>query len=77
MIEPTETQTRESLEEYGNTLLQIAQEARTNPDMLHAAPHNAPVTRLDDVKAAREPVLRHKHKEPQAAMKKPEPEPTA
>jgi glycine dehydrogenase subunit 2 len=77
MIEPTETQSLESLDEYANTLLQIAQEARTNPDLLHAAPHNAPVTRLDDVKAAREPVLRFKHTEPLAAMNEPSPEPTA
>jgi glycine dehydrogenase subunit 2 len=77
MIEPTETQSRASLDEYANTLLQIAQEARSNPDLLHAAPHNAPVTRLDDVRAAREPVLRFKHREPQAAMFEPQPEPTA
>jgi glycine dehydrogenase subunit 2 len=77
MIEPTETQSRASLDEYANTLLQIAQEARSNPDLLHAAPHNAPVTRLDDVRAAREPILRYKHREPQAAMQEPQPEPTA
>ncbi len=77
MIEPTETQSRASLDEYANTLLQIAQEARSNPDLLHAAPHNAPVTRLDDVRAAREPILRYKHREPQAAMSEPQPEPTA
>lgn len=77
MIEPTETESRASLDEYANTLLQIAQEARTNPDMLHAAPHDAPVTRLDDVRAAREPVLRYKHRQPQAAMGEPYPEPTA
>lgn len=77
MIEPTETESRASLDEYANTLLQIGQEARTNPDMLHAAPHDAPVTRLDDVRAAREPVLRYKHRQPQAAMSEPYPEPTA
>jgi glycine cleavage system P protein (glycine dehydrogenase) subunit 2 len=73
MIEPTESESRASLDEYANTLLQIAQEARTNPDMLHAAPHNAPVTRLDDVKAAREPILRFKHQEPAALMPEPQP----
>jgi glycine dehydrogenase subunit 2 len=77
MIEPTETESRASLDEYANTLLQIAQEARTNPDMLHAAPHNAPVTRLDDVRAAREPILRYKHREPEAAMRETHFEPTA
>ncbi len=77
MIEPTETQSRESLDDYAEAMLQIAREAQTNPDILHTAPHDAPVTRLDDVKAARDPVLRYKHHEPQAAMKTPQPEPTA
>lgn len=60
MIEPTETQSKESLDEFADALLQIAEEARTNPDVLKHAPHTAPVTRLDEVKAAREPVLRYK-----------------
>jgi glycine dehydrogenase subunit 2 len=60
MIEPTETQSRESLDEFADALLQIAEEARTQPELLKNAPHTAPVTRLDDVKAAREPVLRYK-----------------
>lgn len=60
MIEPTETQSKESLDEFADTLLRIAEEARTNPDVLKNAPHTAPVTRLDEVKAAREPVLRYK-----------------
>ncbi len=57
MIEPTETQSKESLDEFADALLEIAEEARTNPQLLHDAPHHAPVTRLDDVKAAREPRL--------------------
>ena len=61
MIEPTETQSRASLDEYADALLQIAREAQTNPDLLHSAPHYAPVTRLDETRAAREPVLRYKH----------------
>lgn len=61
MIEPTETQSKESLDEFADALLQIAEEARTNPEVLKNAPHTAPVTRLDEVKAAREPVLRYKH----------------
>jgi glycine dehydrogenase subunit 2 len=60
MIEPTETQSKESLDEFADALLHIAEEARTNPDLLKNAPHTAPVTRLDEVKAAREPVLRYK-----------------
>jgi len=38
-------------------MLRIAEEARTNPELLHGAPHTAPVSRLDEVKAARELVL--------------------
>jgi glycine dehydrogenase subunit 2 len=61
MIEPTETQSKESLDEFADALIKIAEEAKTNPELLHNAPHHAPVTRLDEVKAAREPVLRYKH----------------
>jgi glycine dehydrogenase subunit 2 len=54
MIEPTETESRETLDAFVDALLQIAEEARTNPDLLRTAPHTAPVSRLDEVKAARE-----------------------
>ena len=60
MIEPTETQSKASLDEFADALLKIAEEAKTDPQLLHDAPHHAPVTRLDDVKAAREPVLCYK-----------------
>jgi glycine dehydrogenase subunit 2 len=60
MIEPTETESKQGLDEFADTLLKIAEEARTNPQLLKDAPHTAPVTRLDDVKAARAPVLRYK-----------------
>lgn len=60
MIEPTETQSKASLDEFADALLKIAEEAKTDPQLLHDAPHYAPVTRLDDVKAAREPVLCYK-----------------
>ncbi len=77
MIEPTETQSKASLDEFANALLKIAQEARTNPQLLHDAPHDTPVTRLDDVKAAREPVLHFNHPDPKAAMREPTKVPTA
>jgi glycine dehydrogenase subunit 2 len=57
MIEPTETESKETLDAFVDALLQIAQEARENPDVLHTAPHTTPVTRLDEVSAARKPVL--------------------
>ncbi len=40
-----------------DALLQIAQEAKSNPEILHSAPHVTPVSRLDEVQAARQPVL--------------------
>jgi glycine dehydrogenase subunit 2 len=60
MIEPTETETRETLDEFANAMLEIAQEARTNPEALHQSPTKAFSRRLDEVKAAREPRLRWK-----------------
>jgi glycine dehydrogenase subunit 2 len=58
MIEPTETESKETLDQFVADMIQIAEEARTNPDLLHGAPHNTPVGRLDEVRAARQPVLR-------------------
>lgn len=77
MIEPTETQSRASLDEFADALLKIAEEARTNPQLLHDAPHDTPVSRLDDVRAAREPILHYKHPDPGAHMREPEHVPTA
>ena len=58
MIEPTETESKESLDQFAQALLQIAEEARTNPEVIRRAPNRMPVARLDEVKAAREPNLR-------------------
>lgn len=58
MIEPTETESREMLDAFVEAMLKIAEEARTQPELLHDAPHRAPVGRLDEVRAAREPRLR-------------------
>ncbi len=57
MIEPTETESKETLDAFAEAMLRIVEEARDNPEMLHEAPHNAPVRRLDEVGAARHPVL--------------------
>ena len=54
MIEPTETESRETLDRFVEALHEIAREARTDPALLHEAPHDSPVRRLDEVKAARE-----------------------
>ncbi|MBN1815644.1 MAG: aminomethyl-transferring glycine dehydrogenase subunit GcvPB [Anaerolineae bacterium] len=58
MIEPTETESKETLDAFAEALLRIAEEASTDLDLLHDAPHNTPVGRLDEVRAARELVLR-------------------
>ncbi len=54
LIEPTETESKEILDAFVATLIKILHEAKTNPDLLLNAPHNLPVRRLDEVKAARE-----------------------
>jgi len=61
MIEPTETEDKETLDAFVSAMLSIAEEARTNPSLLHEAPHSAPVSRLDEVRAARQPILRWEH----------------
>ncbi len=58
MIEPTETESLESLNNYIDVMLKIAKEAKENPKLLHDAPVNAPIKRPDEIKAAREPKLR-------------------
>jgi glycine dehydrogenase subunit 2 len=57
MIEPTETESRQSLDYFIETMLKIAQEARTQPELLKTAPHKTPVGRVDEVRAAKELVL--------------------
>ena len=60
MIEPTETESKETLDAFAEAMLKIAEEAQENPDLLHRAPHTTPITRLDEVRAARQPKLRWK-----------------
>jgi glycine dehydrogenase subunit 2 len=57
MIEPTETESKLTLDKFVDVMLKIAEEAHTEPELLHSAPHNTPVGRLDEVKAAKELVL--------------------
>jgi glycine dehydrogenase subunit 2 len=57
MIEPTETESKQTLDAFADALLQIAEEARTEPELLKSAPHVTPVGRLDEVKAAKDLVL--------------------
>jgi glycine dehydrogenase subunit 2 len=58
MIEPTESESKETLDAFCDAMLQIAREAEESPELLRDAPHNAPLRRLDEATAARKPVLR-------------------
>jgi len=58
MIEPTETEARETLDAFCDAMIQIAREAETNHAAIHDAPVTTPVRRLDQTKAAREPNLK-------------------
>jgi glycine dehydrogenase subunit 2 len=59
MIEPTETETKERLDHFVDVMLRIAREAASSPELLHDAPHHRPVKRLDEVRAAKEQIVRH------------------
>jgi glycine dehydrogenase subunit 2 len=59
MIEPTETEAKETLDEFAAAMLEIAREAREEPELLRDAPHSQPVGRLDEVKAVKELVVKH------------------
>ncbi len=54
MIEPTETESLETLDNFIQAMIEIDQECNENPEVVKSAPHNTPVKRVDDVKAARE-----------------------
>jgi len=59
MIEPTETEPKERLDEFVEAMRQIAREAAEDPETLRQAPHHRPVRRLDEVRAAKQPVVRY------------------
>ena len=59
MIEPTETESRETIDAFIAVMRKIAAEAAQDPNILHAAPHNAPITRPDETTAARNPILKY------------------
>ncbi|OOO62074.1 aminomethyl-transferring glycine dehydrogenase subunit GcvPB [Clostridium tepidum] len=58
MIEPTESESKETVDEFIEAMKKIAIEAKENPELLHEAPVNAPIRRLDQIKAARKPILK-------------------
>ena len=61
MIEPNETEGKETLDKFAEAMIKIKKEAETNPEIVKSAPQTTPVKRLDAVKAARELDLRFKH----------------
>ncbi len=58
MVEPTETETRETLDAFAEAIAEILREAAADPEVARTAPHTTPVRRLDEVAAAKRPVLR-------------------
>jgi glycine dehydrogenase subunit 2 len=63
MIEPTESEAKETLDEFIDAMLAIAREGAESPELLHDAPHDRPVRRLDEVRAAKNPIVRFKFEE--------------
>jgi glycine dehydrogenase subunit 2 len=60
MIEPTESEAKETLDAFCDAMLAIAREAADDPELLHAAPHSRPVRRLDEVRAAKQVVVKYR-----------------
>ena len=58
MIEPTESETKDKMDEFIDTMIKIAKEAKENPEKLLSAPHTTPVKRVDETQAARHPNLK-------------------
>jgi len=58
MCEPTETESKETIEEFANAMIEIAELAKTDPEILQTSPHNTRLGRLDETAAARKPVLK-------------------
>ncbi|MDD7343026.1 MAG: aminomethyl-transferring glycine dehydrogenase subunit GcvPB, partial [Bacteroidales bacterium] len=57
MIEPTENESKETLDAFIEVMRKIAKEAKEQPELVKGAPHNTPVRRLDDTKAALHPIV--------------------
>ena len=63
MIEPTETESKETLDAFIEVMRKIAAEASSSPELLHSAPHTTPVSRPDETLAATQPVLKYEDME--------------
>jgi glycine dehydrogenase subunit 2 len=71
MIEPTETEPKERLDEFVDAMLAIAREAEEEPELVKNAPTSRPVRRLDEVKAAKNPIVRYLFEEHPPAQREP------
>ena len=60
MVEPTEVESKETLDGFIETMIEIAKEAEEHPEIFKTAPHNTPIRRLDEVKAARKPIIKYR-----------------
>jgi glycine dehydrogenase subunit 2 len=73
MIEPTETEAKETLDAFADAMLAIAAEAAERPEELKEAPHGTPVGRLDEVKAVKRSVVRYHFEDHPDLAAEPEP----
>jgi glycine dehydrogenase subunit 2 len=64
MIEPTETEARETLDAFADAMLEIAREAAESPDEIRSAPHERPVGRLDEARAVKQLTVRYAFDQP-------------
>ena len=60
MIEPTENESKQTIDGFIEVMRKIADEAKNTPELVKTAPHNAPITRVDDVLAAMHPITTYR-----------------
>jgi glycine dehydrogenase subunit 2 len=75
MIEPTETEAKETLDAFADAMLAIAREAADDPEVIKSAPHGRPVKRLDEVRAAKRAIVKYGYEEHPDATGEPNSEP--
>ena len=66
MIEPTENESKETIDGFIAVMRRIAEEAKTDPELVKSAPHNTPIGRVDDVLAAKHPITSYRHLQAEA-----------
>ena len=60
MIEPTENESKETLDGFIDVMRRIAEEAKSDPELVKSAPHTTPIGRVDDVLAAKHPIVTYR-----------------